>query len=35
MTVADIGSGGGAMAVTMAKWLGRDGRPFLVLFEKP
>ena len=28
MTVADIGSGGGAMAVTMAKWLGPDGRVY-------
>ena len=26
MTVADVGAGGGAMAVTMAKWLGADGR---------
>ena len=28
MTVADIGSGGGAMAVTMAKWLGAGGRVY-------
>ena len=26
MTVADVGAGGGAMAVTMATWLGTDGR---------
>ena len=28
MTVADIGAGGGAMAVTMAKWLGPSGRVY-------
>jgi len=28
MSVADIGSGGGAMAVTMAKWLGAGGRVY-------
>jgi ubiquinone/menaquinone biosynthesis C-methylase UbiE len=28
MTVADVGSGGGAMAVRMAEWLGPDGRVF-------
>ncbi len=27
-TVADIGSGGGAMAVVFAKWLGPDGRVY-------
>ena len=29
MTVADVGSGGGAMAVWMAKWLGPDTVEFL------
>ena len=28
MIVADVGSGGGAMAVVIAKWLGPDGRVF-------
>jgi len=28
MTVADVGSGGGAMAVSMAKWLGPSGRVY-------
>jgi ubiquinone/menaquinone biosynthesis C-methylase UbiE len=28
MTVADVGSGGGAMAVAIAKWLGPGGRVF-------
>ena len=28
MTVADVGSGGGAMAVRMAEWLGPDGHVF-------
>ena len=28
MTVADVGSGGGAMSVVLAKWLGTDGRVF-------
>jgi ubiquinone/menaquinone biosynthesis C-methylase UbiE len=28
MTVADVGSGGGAMAVRMAEWLGSDGHVF-------
>ncbi len=28
MTVADVGAGGGAMAVTMAKWLGPGGRVY-------
>jgi ubiquinone/menaquinone biosynthesis C-methylase UbiE len=28
MTVADVGSGGGAMAVEMAKWLGPSGRVY-------
>lgn len=28
MTVADVGSGGGAMTVSMAKWLGPSGRVY-------
>ena len=28
MTVADVGSGGGAMSVVLAKWLGTNGRVF-------
>ena len=28
MTVADVGAGGGAMAVSMAKWLGPNGRVY-------
>jgi ubiquinone/menaquinone biosynthesis C-methylase UbiE len=28
MTVADVGAGGGAMAVSMAKWLGPSGRVY-------
>src|SRR5262245_40339493 len=28
MSVADVGSGGGAMAVSMAKWLGLSGRVY-------
>ena len=28
MTVADVGAGGGAMSVVMAKWLGPEGRVY-------